>query len=228
MIYKCFMKRLVFIILTQLFVGCSGGNQRATQKEVVDSTDIVVDCLETNMKANHKDSCVVLFNQPCEGFEVVVNYHDDVDGGRAWLHFKSKSKSFSVYCEPYVFPYDKNVYPFESKVDDDTIRVNYVAPEKDEYLSESSPFYFKDMDFDGEKELVVTGFHIGYYNSNQYYVFKVLGRKTPMRLTEEPFVWAGQPMCSKWTEYLPEKKVVKCYFSSGGELIKEKKFEFAH
>ena len=56
----------------------------------------------------------------------------------------------------------------------------------------------------------------------------MLGRKTPMRLTEEPFVWAGQPMCSKWTEYLPEKKVVKCYFSSGGELIKEKKFEFAH
>src|SRR5574344_1962892 len=93
--------------------------------------------------------------------------------GSATFTFQKPQNSFSVHCDMFVLPMEA------VENDIDTIWLDYVAPAPDEYLSDKSPFYFKDMDFDGEEELVITGSHCSWYGSNQYDVFKVCNRDTP-------------------------------------------------
>ena len=164
----------------------------------------------------------VIYNQSCNGYRVSMDFMKDgeVDNrGFATFSFQKPQHSFSVNCDMFVLP------KAAVENDIDTIRLDYVAPAPDEYLSDKSPFYFKDMDFDGEEELVITGSHCSWYGSNQYEVFKVFNRDTPIRMVGEPFEWSGQPMSDRWTKYIPNERSIMCWFSSGTRLVRRATFQ---
>lgn len=164
----------------------------------------------------------VIYNQRCNGYCVSMDCMKDGEGdnwGSATFTFQKPQNSFSVHCDMFVLPMEA------VENDIDTIWLDYVAPAPDEYLSDKSLFYFKDMDFDGEEELVIRGAHCSWYGSNQYDVYKVFNRDKPQKMVDEPFEWAGQPMSDRWTEYIPKERKIVCWFSSGTRLIRKAIFQ---
>ncbi len=164
----------------------------------------------------------VICNQLVNGYRVSMDMlmdGEEDNWGSAVFTFQKPQHSFTVNCDLFVLP----IEAVQNTID--TIRLDNVPPAPEEYLSEKSLFYFKDMDFDGEEELVIRGAHCSWYGSNQYDVYKVFNRDKPQKMVDEPFEWAGQPMSDRWTKYMPEKRQIMCWFSSGTRLIRKAIFQ---
>ena len=73
----------------------------------------------------------------------------------------------------------------------DTV-IDYIPKRADEvYLSEKSPFFFSDVDFDGEDEFVVNLYKYGTYGSNLYAVYE-----PDFKLRkDEPFIYLQNEQC---------------------------------
>lgn len=158
--------------------------------------------VEDSIPSLPKDDVVCLhYRQKVNGYNVMVEYvkpyYDDIVAGQAILHFTKPGHSFVVYCNafsdeqliPDDDPYVKSQKAINlSKVKPgNDVYLEYAKPKPNEYLSASSPFYFKDMDFDGEDELVVNNLRMGSRGYNTYDVFKVFNVTQPMRLMGLPF-----------------------------------------
>lgn len=161
------------------------------------------------------------YRQKVSGYRVSVNFvqsFDDLNFGKSILRFTKPNHSFQVYCD---------AFSDEQLITDDTphvksqkainlsklkhganIYLNYVRPKKNEYLSESSPFYFKDMDFDGEEELVINNLQMGSKGYNTYDVFKVFGVGKPLRLIGRPFTDGLYKITNYNVEYEPKTQTV--------------------
>ena len=139
------------------------------------------------------------YRQKVNGYQVKVEFKRsyDLEYGKAILYFSKKEHSFKVYCDAFSdehlvvdgYPYRRirNTINLSKVKLGKHIYLDYTKPKKEEYLSFSSPFYFKDMDYDGEEELVVNNIGMGAKNSNTYDVFKVFNVGQPLRLTGLPF-----------------------------------------
>ena len=164
----------------------------------------------------------VICNQLVNGYRVSMDMlmdGEEDNWGFAVFTFQKPQHSFTINCDLFVLP----IEAVQNTVD--TIRLDYVSPAPEEYLSDKSLFYFKDMDFDGEEELVIRGAHCSWYGSNQYDVYKVFNRDKPQKMVDEPFEWAGQPMSDRWTEYIPNERSIMCWFSSGARLVRRATFQ---
>lgn len=161
------------------------------------------------------------YKEKVHGYRVKVDYvnkYDDIAMGKAILHFSKSGHSFEVYCDdfsdeqliPDDSPYVKsqkainlsNVKPGEK------VYLNYASPKTNEYLSDSSPFYFKDMDFDGEDELVVNNLRMGGRGYNTYDVFKVFHVSKPLKMKGLPFTNESYKITNYNVEYEPKTKSV--------------------
>lgn len=201
------------ILLSAVCAGCHNNQKNAEPKQ--GEMDAII--VPGNEAPIH-----VIYNQRCNGYHVSMDFvrdGEEENRGSATFTFQKLQHSFSVNCDMFVLPKEA------VEKDIDTIRLDYVSPAPDEYLSDKSPFYFKDMDFDGEEELVITGSHCSWYGSNQYEVFKVFNRDTPIRMVGEPFEWSGQPMSDRWTKYIPNERSIMCWFSSGTRLVRRATFQ---
>lgn len=161
------------------------------------------------------------YRQKINGYQVSVDFvqsYDDLNFGKSILTFTKPNQSFKVYCD---------AFSDEQLIADDTpyvkrqkainllklkpganIYLNYVKPKSGEYLSESSPFYFKDMDFDGVDELVVTHLKMGVRGYNTYDIFKVLDVDKPQRLMGLPFNDGSYKITNYNVEYEPATQTV--------------------
>lgn len=79
--------------------------------------------------------------------------------------------------------YDKgNTYPHNT-----VIELDYTAKLKsEEYLSDDSPFFFSDVDFDGEEEFIINRYKSGSRDSNAYDVYDVSPYGYFIQKTEVP------------------------------------------
>lgn len=79
--------------------------------------------------------------------------------------------------------YDKgNTYPNNTVIElDYTVKL-----ESEEYLSDDSPFFFSDVDFDGEDEFIINRYKSGSRESNAYDVYDVSPYGYFMLKTEAP------------------------------------------
>ena len=161
------------------------------------------------------------YKEKVHGYRVKVDYvnkYDDIAMGQAILRFLKAGHSFEVYCSAFSdeqlivddSQYDKSQKTINlSKVRPGAnIYLNYIWPQANEYLSARSPFYFKDMDFDGEQELVVNNLHMGSRGYNTYDVFKILNVKKPLRLKGRPFTDDLYKITNYNVEYEPQTKSV--------------------
>ena len=157
------------------------------------------------------------YKQKVKGYEVSVDFvqsYNDLNFGKSILRFTKPDHSFQVYCD---------AFSDEQLIADDTpyvkgqkainltnlkpganVFLNYSKPKMNEYLSSSSPFYFKDMDFDGEDELVINNLQMGSRGYNTYDIFKVFGVDKPLRLMGLPFNDGEYKITNYNVEYEPK------------------------
>lgn len=142
--------------------------------------------------------------------------------GRAILHFSMPQHSFDVYCEEFsdealkvwdltdttFYKKKRGIIDLSKLKGGETVHLDYIRPKEGEYLSDSSPFYFKDMDYDGEKELVVNNIAMGCRGYNTYDVFKVFHGSKPLRLVGLPFTDQSFKITNYNVEYEPSNKCV--------------------
>ena len=157
------------------------------------------------------------YKQKVNGYQVSVDFaqsYGDLNFGRSLLKFTKPNHAFQVYCD---------AFSDEQLIADDTpyvkgqkainlnklkpganIFLNYSRPKRNEYLSSSSPFYFKDMDFDGEDELVINNLQMGSRGYNTYDIFKVFDVDKPLRLMGLPFNNGEYKITNYNVEYEPK------------------------
>jgi hypothetical protein len=152
----------------------------------------------------------LLYRQKINGYSVKVDFvrsYDDLDFGRAILSFSKPGSEFKVYCDAFSDEKLSSAILEKTKVGE-TVNIDYVRPKKKEYLSSKSPFYFKDMDFDGEEELVVNNLNMGSRGYNNYDVFKVLEVDNPLRLIGLPFTDGLYKITDYNVEYEPKSQCI--------------------
>ena len=185
----------------------------------MDSTNYIE---EDTIPTLHIDYTIYLYyKQKVSGYQVWVDFmklYDDMNIGQAILHFSRPGHTFMVYCDAFSDrqltagqSYHKgkiNSFDLSVVSPGDTLYLNYICPQAGEYLSDNSPFYFRDMDYDGEEELVVNNLSMGPRGYNTYDVFKVHHGKKPFRLKGLPFTDNQHKITNYNVEYEPDTKCV--------------------
>lgn len=150
------------------------------------------------------------YRQKVNGYSVKVDFmqkYCDLNFGKAVLCFSKPGHTFKVYCDVF----SDNQLTSDDIVNmkaGDKISLNYIRPKANEYLSDHSPFYFKDMDYDGEEELVINNLGMGDRGYNTYDVFKVFHVEKPLRLKGLPFTDDLYKITNYNVEYEPKSQSV--------------------
>lgn len=115
----------------------------------------------------------VHYNQKVNGYTVSVlcfprNEYSDQD--MALLHFRKGVNEFYIYNPSYK---EYQLFKFQPLREGDTISINYTEKNPTEYLTDQTPFFFQDVNFDGEDELLITKWQCGSRGSSTYDVYKV-------------------------------------------------------
>ena len=151
---------------------------------------------ETDFESFNHPRIFIKYKQPINGYDVTVvclpyNYTYDKEReteiwGNALLCFEKEDNRFYIYNES--FSDSVLYYVNEQEVRDNMIlELDYLPKSKNEYLSHNSPFFFSDVDFDGEEELIINNWKCGIRHCNTYDVYKITNNEVK-QLTEAPFV----------------------------------------
>ena len=167
----------------------------------------------------------ISYNQKVNGYKVNVMWFPSdsyyFDQSPAILHFQNDTSEFYIYNPSY---HEGGVYEkYGEKTppkDGDTIYVNYTPKESSEYAKaygyladHNVPFFFQDVDFDGEDELLITNWQCGSKGSSTYDVYKVNQyyeyRLDMIKLTDAPFC----KMENGQTEFDPKEETIKLHLN---------------
>ena len=151
---------------------------------------------ETDFESFNHPRIFIKYKQPVNGYDVTVmcfpyNYTYDKEReieiwGNALLYFEKEDSRFCIYNKS--FSDSVLYYVNEQEVRDNMIlELDYLPKSKNEYLSHNSPFFFSDVDFDGEEELIINNWRCGTRHCNTYDVYKITNNEVK-QLTEAPFV----------------------------------------
>ena len=151
---------------------------------------------ETDFESFNHPRIFIKYKQPVNGYDVTVmcfpyNYTYDKEReteiwGNALLYFEKEDSRFYIYNES--FSDSVLYYVNEQEVRDNMIlELDYLPKSTKEYLSHNSPFFFSDVDFDGEEELIINNWRCGTRHCNTYDVYKITNNEVK-QLTEAPFV----------------------------------------
>ncbi|MFV0323641.1 MAG: hypothetical protein ACK5LF_04575 [Bacteroides xylanisolvens] len=151
---------------------------------------------ETDFESFNHPRIFIKYKQPVNGYDVTVMcfpYNNTYDKereteiwGNALLYFEKEDNRFYIYNES--FSDSVLYYVNEQEVRDNMIlELDYLPKSTNEYLSHNSPFFFSDVDFDGEEELIINNWKCGIRHCNTYDVYKITNNEVK-QLTEAPFV----------------------------------------
>ena len=151
---------------------------------------------ETDFESFNHPRIFIKYKQPVNGYDVTVmcfpyNYTYDKEReieiwGNALLYFEKEDSRFCIYNKS--FSDSVLYYVNEQEVRDNMIlELDYLPKSTKEYLSHNSPFFFSDVDFDGEEELIINNWRCGTRHCNTYDVYKITNNEVK-QLTEAPFV----------------------------------------
>lgn len=166
---------------------------------------------------------IIKYNQPVEGYQVTAvcfpetEYVDRDREHELWasaiLRFENEETAFEIYCEH--FSDSTLFYANDREIQDgEVLHMDYTPIAETEYLDCFKSFFFKDLDFDGEKELVINNWREGYYGSSSFDVYKVNDASShevrPRLMTEPPFF----KMYDRETEFDPVNQTITVGYSS--------------
>lgn len=139
-------------------------------------------CSQTKQKGITNEQIFITYKQPVNGYKVKVGCISDGTDWNTASFYLNDTLRFTV--EGWA---DARLYELKH----DTV-IDYIPKRADEvYLSEKSPFFFSDVDFDGEDEFLVNLYKYGTYGSNLYAVYE-----PDFKLrTDEPFIYLQNEQC---------------------------------
>ena len=128
----------------------------------------------------------IKYKQPINGYTVKVMWLQNGEVGNALFCLEKQGVQYYYFAEKWTdkILYDKgNTYPNNT-----VIELDYTTKlESEEYLSDDSPFFFSDVDFDGEDEFIINRYKSGSRDSNAYDVYDVSPYGYFIQKTEAPF-----------------------------------------
>lgn len=176
----------------------------------------------------------IKYKQPVNGYTVKVLWmpYTDENGytaetGNAILYFENEDNHFYIQTKCYR---DTAVYSHTHLEDGDVLFWNYTPKKKGEILSKYSPFFFSDVNFDGEKELLINDYNGGSRGSNSYEVYKIHPYYADI-IKEAPFANLENDM----TDFDSANKTIACHYSLSSfestthiyKQVKQEKIEWA-
>ena len=168
---------LLFCIITLISCTTNKSNKKALDQKGVQQ-DIInnIDSTQTTDTIS-KPEVLIKYKSPVNGYNVVVEWlgaeiiDEYLAFGDVLIHFKKNDGTgFTVHNIAY-WDEGLNVSDIET-MSDKTIELEYI-PKNDKYLATRSPFYFADMDFDEQDELVVVGWKGGRQYAHIYDVYEI-------------------------------------------------------
>ena len=181
-----------FILLLGLcLLGCNHQHNETSNK---DKNTIIPDVLVKDNQLR----VFVKYKQPVNGYTVSICWVDTLyeECDHVVIRFQNNEHEFFVENPLYS---DNNLFQeIQSLKNDTLIETDYTPFEPTSNTSDNmlfngskSPFFFFDIDFDGEKELIVTLFEgMGHHGHNAYKVYKIPATKNHIVLSPmqgEPF-----------------------------------------
>lgn len=198
---------LLFCIITLISCTTNKSNKKALDQKGVQQ-DIInnIDSTQTTDTIS-KPEVLIKYKSPVNGYNVVVEWlgADIIDESLAFgdvlIHFKKNDGTgFTVHNIAY-WDEGLNVSDIETKTSK-TIELEYI-PKNDKYLATRSPFYFADMDFDEQDELVVVGWKGGRQYAHIYDVYEISDSSAHQKTTP-PFDCIELGI----TKFIPKKKQI--------------------
>lgn len=170
-----------------------------------------------------KPRIFIKYKQPVNGYDVTVmclpyNYTYDKERdteiwGNALLYFEKQDSRFYIYNES--FSDSVLYYVNEQEARDNMIlELDYLPKSKNEYLSHNTPFFFSDVNLDGEEELIINNWRCGIKHCNTYDVYKITNNEVK-QLTEAPFVNPTGKICNYNSEFDSVNKTITIHKRTG-------------
>ena len=202
------MRKRLFIIIGLLsWTICKGQNQTDFQNSERISVPLGFECF-------NQPHIYIKYKQPINGYTVKVMWLQYGEVGNALFCLEKQGVQYYCFAEKWAdkILYDKgNTYPNNT-----VIELDYTAKlESEEYLSDDSPFFFSDVDFDGEDEFVINRYKSGSRDSNAYDVYDVTSYGYFIRKTEVPFTELENGQC----EFDSANKTITVFGSNGWNSI---------
>ena len=167
---------LLFCIITVISCTTNKSNKNAPNQKSVQQDAI------SSITLDHKtdtvsQSITLIYKRPVNGYNVSVEWlgaeiiDEYLAFGDVLIHFKmNDGTGFTVHNNAY---WDEGLKVSDiEQMGNKTIELKYI-PKDDTYLATRSPFYFADMDFDGQDELVVVGWKGGRQYAHTYDVYDI-------------------------------------------------------
>lgn len=168
---------------------------------------------------------LIKYKQPVNGYAVTVmclpyNYTYDKERvteiwGNALICFEKDDSRFYVFNDSFsdsILYYANEVEPVNNMM----LELDYLPKSANEYLSHSSPFFFSDVDFDGEEELIINNWRCGIRYCNTYDVYRITTNGAE-QLTEAPFVNPTGKISDYNTEFDSISKTITVHKRTGGD-----------
>lgn len=202
------MRKRLFIVIGLLsWTICKGQNQTDFQNSERISVPLGFECF-------NQPHIYIKYKQPINGYTVKVMWLQDSEVGNALFCLEKQGIQYYYFAVKWTdkILYDKgNTYPNNT-----VIELDYTAKlESEEYLSDDSPFFFSDVDFDGEEEFIINRYKSGSRDSNAYDVYDVTSYGYFIRKTEVPFTELENGQC----KFDSKNKVITILGSNGWNSI---------
>lgn len=175
------MKRIFFIVVTIIILSACNRPKHSTVPQ--------------DFECFNNPRVFIKYNQPVNGYMVKVmcfpyNAYDkeretEIWGNALLCFEKNDGSKFYIYNESYSdsILYYVNEEPVKDGL---VLNVDYLPKQENESLSQNTPFFFQDLDFDGTEELVINNWRTAIRNCNTYDVYKIDGMSTKL-ITTPPF-----------------------------------------
>lgn len=161
----------------------------------------------------------IFYNGRINGYKVKVtaratNFHEI---NIALLEFKDKRGNktwfeMSEYFDNYTFKH------FEDSLLERVYNIDYTPREADKFLAYDTPFYFQDVNLDGEEELVFNSHLEGGRDNHACFVYSVSKKEF---LTTPPF-----NLLTSGAEYDFKKRTITMFYSGGATYWTEYTYKF--
>ena len=221
---------IIILVLVMVFYSIqrpmSEGKDVAQQEVISDDENVPLD---ESLDTIRNDSFIVIYKQPVNGYKVKAVAKlavSDVDIISADLTFTKDGQSFKLHTKCFgdsIFCKGRLDYDFENpdlfrKYHNTTIYADYHEyREKGELMPMYTPFFFRDLDFDGVEELVIVHRSMGVRYHDGYDIYRIVEDR-PVLIDYPPYndnkdYW-GFGM-TDYPEFDYKTKTISCPYPEG-------------